>query len=333
MKKATAPLVCVKCMTYNHAHFIIEAMDGFCSQETNFAYVCCIVDDASTDGEQNIIINYLTNNFEVKNDSIARIDDTDNYTFHFARHNYNKNCYFAVFLLKFNHYKLGKDKQSYLKEWNNVKYTAFCEGDDYWTDSQKLQLQVDFLEKNPEFSLTCHRWREYDEEKGLWLEDKEAFLYKGVDGISFGLDYKVWLSKTLTLVVRTMALEEFYLRNAMRRDTIMVYFLLKKGNGWSLNRVMGVYRRHYGGITGKQSLLNNRLAIYNSSKYVYYLDKEKYSRKRYYRNYLYALVFTRGTLLFKEKPELLKILSVPLYVIKELFEFIEYRFLKTVSRK
>ena len=55
--------VCVRCMTYNHSAFIEDAMNGFCMQRTNFPFVCIIVDDASTDSEQEVIKNYLQKNF------------------------------------------------------------------------------------------------------------------------------------------------------------------------------------------------------------------------------------------------------------------------------
>ncbi len=51
--------VCVKCFTYNHASYIEDAMNGFTMQQTNFPFVCTIVDDASTDGEQDVIKKYL----------------------------------------------------------------------------------------------------------------------------------------------------------------------------------------------------------------------------------------------------------------------------------
>ena len=49
----------IECATFNHAPYIVETMNGFCMQQSNFPYVCVIMDDASTDGEQEMIHNIL----------------------------------------------------------------------------------------------------------------------------------------------------------------------------------------------------------------------------------------------------------------------------------
>ena len=146
--------VCVRCMTYNHASFIQDAMNGFTMQQTNFPYVCIIVDDASTDGEPEVIRQYLSAHFDLEGDSLARNKETDDYVLTYARHKTNQNCFFVAILLKYNHYSKKKPKDPYFKEWiESVVYVALCEGDDYWTDPHKLQMQTDFLESNPDVGL------------------------------------------------------------------------------------------------------------------------------------------------------------------------------------
>ena len=150
-------LVCIRCFTFNHAPYIEDAMNGFCMQDASFPFVCTIVDDASTDGEQEVIKAYLQKHFDIDDPSIARNEETDDYVLVFARHKTNKNCFFSVFFLKYNHYSRPKAKDRkflYISRWYDyAKYIAFCEGDDCWIDPLKLQKQVDFLEIHPDFGL------------------------------------------------------------------------------------------------------------------------------------------------------------------------------------
>ena len=95
--------VCVWCNTYNQASYIKDNMDGFCMQQTNFPFICLIMDDASKDGEQEVIRQYLSDHF-----TVGSRKETDDYHLTLARHKDNKNCYFAVFLLKYNHYSIKK---------------------------------------------------------------------------------------------------------------------------------------------------------------------------------------------------------------------------------
>ena len=164
-------LVRVSCMTYNHATYIEDALNGFTMQKTNFPFVCTIVDDASTDGEQDVIKRYLERNFDLDAESDARNEETDDYFLIFAQNRINKNCYFAVLLLKYNHYQQlesRKRKLQYISEWSdNVEFIASCEGDDYWTNPNKLQKQVDFLNNHLDHGLVCTASKIYVQGVGM----------------------------------------------------------------------------------------------------------------------------------------------------------------------
>ena len=138
--------VCVRCSTFNQAKYIEDTMNGFVMQQTDFPFVCCIVDDASTDGEQDVIKKYMDMHFDYSPNSVSLEKETDYAYIHYAQHQENKNCYFAVLFLKENHYSKKMDKMQYLAEWReSCKYEALCEGDDYWINSSKLQKQADIL--------------------------------------------------------------------------------------------------------------------------------------------------------------------------------------------
>lgn len=144
----------VRCFTFNQSKYITDAMNGFSMQETDFPFICLIVDDASTDGEQDVIRNYVEKYFDLSEESESYEKETDYANITYARHKMNKNCYFVVLYLKENHYSKKKPKYPYLEEWRSeCKYEALCEGDDYWIDPLKLQKQVDFMGQNPEYLL------------------------------------------------------------------------------------------------------------------------------------------------------------------------------------
>lgn len=112
-----SPLVSITCLTYNHAPYLRQCLDGFVMQKTSFPIEILIYDDASEDGTQDIIREY-----ERKYpDLIKPIYQTEN--------QYSK----GVKVEFVYNYPRAKGK-----------YIAFCEGDDYWTDPNKLQKQIDF---------------------------------------------------------------------------------------------------------------------------------------------------------------------------------------------
>lgn len=238
MKENMKFMVWVRCLTYNQSSYISDALDGFCGQITNFPYVCTIVDDASTDGEQKIINKYLLDNFEMSDSSVVRNEETEDYHLLFARHKKNRNCFFAVLFLKENHYG-KKSKWPYLTEWSeNADYHAICEGDDYWTDERKLQRQVDYLENHPECSAVSENGIELFTETGeqkLFSEEPARFLT-----IEEMIEKRRF--PTASVLYRKNAFSKYKLVKA-QLDTMLWCILVSEGKFYYNAIISSVYRR------------------------------------------------------------------------------------------
>lgn len=251
--------VCVRCNTYNHSKFILETLKGFVSQITRFPYIILLLDDNSNDGTQETVRAFVRDEFELGNSNIAYEKETEYAHISYAQHKENRNCFILVHYLKYNHFQIKKMKLPYLTEWrSNVKYEALCEGDDYWTDPLKLQTQVDFLDSNPDFSFCCHRFDIYEQNNDRWLKEYAHNHYIDDSDIIITpeLYSKVWITQPLTMMARMDAMEIIspnLKQYKYLRDVHLFYHLLKVGKGISLNRKMGVYRWHDGGIASSTS--------------------------------------------------------------------------------
>lgn len=170
--------VCTQCFTFNQENYILDALNGFVAQNTSFPVVYVIVDDASTDNEPQILRSYYERHFNLLDSSVAYQEETEYYTILYGQHLTNRLCYFAILLLKENHYSQKKDKTPYLSRWRkHSKYIALCEGDDYWTDPLKLQKQVDYMDSYPDCKLCVHRaeWEVDGVLKPMGCQCKESF--------------------------------------------------------------------------------------------------------------------------------------------------------------
>lgn len=254
MEKEYKYMVCTRCFTFNHAPYIVDAMNGFSTQETTFPVVTVIVDDASTDGEQDVIRKYLDEHFQEP----YRTEETDYAHIVCANHRTNPNCQFVVFLLKYNHHSIRTPKAPYLKEWlDNAKYIALCEGDDYWTDHKKLQKQVTFLEEHHEYNVCSHDYKKYFDKEKRFVNDsvfsdffKRSVILAPYFDYSLDTYFNNWYIRTLTCIYRNGEYLNKIPRDKYRfhRDDIFYYYLLKQGKGALLRDVMGVYRIHAGGV-------------------------------------------------------------------------------------
>lgn len=117
------PEVSVFVLTYNQEEFIAQTLDAIINQQTSFDFEIVIGDDASSDGTSIICEGYKDKYPDLIN---------------FKRNNTNLGL-IANFVTTAARLK--------------GKYVAICDGDDYWTDFNKLQKQVDFLEANEKYCI------------------------------------------------------------------------------------------------------------------------------------------------------------------------------------
>lgn len=239
--------VCVRCMTFNQSSYIIDTMDGLCIQQTKDPFICIIVDDASTDGEPDVVKGYLKDHFICDGEGMIK-RETDDY-FHFLlRHKKNVNCYFAVYFLKYNHWG-KKDKNAYFAEYENrASYIAFCEGDDYWTDPKKLQKQTDVLDNNSQVSLVHTSFKTVNEAGETIIRPKyDGFIKKSHSGnILPTLFYSNYIM-TLTMMVRKEHFHSQLLRDCPKKyDYAWAFSVAFQGECVFIPDVTGCYRKTEG---------------------------------------------------------------------------------------
>lgn len=299
MEKEYAWKVCVRCMTFNHASYIEDAINGFCMQETDFPFVCTIIDDASTDGEQEVIKRYLEEHFDLEDKTIVRNEESEDYVLTFARHKTNKNCYFAVLYLKYNHYSIKKTKIPYIAEWHeNCKYIALCEGDDYWIDGKKLQKQVEFLENNPQISYACTRYKILVQSSGV-ISEGANYYYEKKGNRSEYFEFtkkdaftKGWITKTLTSVFRAKYYDSRFLSQfEYARDVHIVYMLLSSGNGVCFSSFSGVYRLNSASTFGGKSQIEQIMQNYNVFEEFYRKTRDNVLKYYFVYFYVQLLIF------------------------------------------
>lgn len=140
-------VVSILCATYNHEKYIRQTIESFLAQRTYFNFEILVHDDASTDGTADVI-RQLASEYP---DKIFPIFQAEN--------QYSKGVVVLDVLLK------------------NAKgkYVAICEGDDYWTDPYKLQMQVEWLENHPDYSSCVHNT------KVINCENESEYLYNRKD--------------------------------------------------------------------------------------------------------------------------------------------------------
>lgn len=241
------PTFSVNCFTYNQEDTIADAIISFLSQETSYTVEIFVHDDASTDLTAEIV--------RVFENKFPKL--------------------FNVIYQKENQYSTGKSMLECFAMPNiNGKYISWCEGDDYWCDNKKLQIQGDYLEKHADCVGVCcagyednkgnlRKYQGYDKEGDISTE--EAIVQGGGIVVTAG----ICLRKSIFEKVPN------FVKLAKYRDYSLQILATLKGKFHFMDRIMAVYRVNQDNSWTSNLLKNSekhRKQLYDEIKILVELD-------------------------------------------------------------
>ncbi len=323
MQNSTDFLVCVQCCTYNQANYIEDALNGFCMQQTTFPFICAVFDDASTDGEVNVIRRYMEEHFDLQDQTIVRTEETNDYYLVFARHKSNQNCYLAVLYLKYNHYKANKRRIPYISEWfNRVKYIAICEGDDYWINPDKLQKQVDYLECHPDCTI-CSTNALTIWEKGAKAPSYFRKYYQERD---FPITELIgnWAFATASLIYRRAILDNYpeWTKKLYFSDMSLMLIAAHYGEFHVLSDLTTVYRKSLNDESSITAALSDKMDYVNRQQVQLYDAFNEWTEGKYADIVLREIGRRKKEVKFyqyRKKGRLLPYIMMPKYMLNKRF--------------
>ncbi len=223
-----SPVVQVQTITYQHAPYIRDCIEGVLMQKTNFPFEYLIGEDCSSDGTREIVFDYAK-----KYPEKIRVITADQ---NFGMMGNIRRCRLAA----------------------RGKYIALCEGDDYWTDPYKLQKQVDYMEQHPEVSVTYHDACKVDAAKNI-IEPSMLPEIRKRNFSSDELKSGFWVL-TMTMCFRNLI--DKYPENYFRvynGDTFLTSLLGNYGSGAYLDNISpSCYRVNESGVFSMKAELHKK---------------------------------------------------------------------------
>lgn len=208
--------VCIR--SFNQKVFVAEALDSVLSQQTTFPFEIIVGDDGSTDGTQEVLLEYQ------------------------QRHPGK------IRLLLSKEDIGGPNNLRRVIEASQAKYVTCLDGDDYYTDEHKLQKQVDFLEAHPEFVACFHNVMNVIEATG----EQSPFLPSDFPSVITAEDVisKRWFMPIHSVMMRRelIAFPEWY-SEVMNDDYVVNLSVAMHGPYHYMPDIMAAYRHHQTNIS------------------------------------------------------------------------------------
>lgn len=230
--------VSVLLAVYNHKSYLRKSIESIIKQKTSFKFELLVHDDASTDGSTDIIKEYE----QLYPDIITAV------------------------IQKENQFKQGKyHVEDYLIPLVRGEYIALLEGDDYWCDNSKLQLQFDMLEKNQDCSMCVHKTQSVDIDGNNYNEVigdegfEEGIIPSSKVFESFFVDNR-WPFQTSSYFVRSKVFLErpYFWEKFYVGDLPTIMWAAHRGNFFFIDKILSCYRRF---VSGSATLMNRDMAF------------------------------------------------------------------------
>lgn len=249
--------VSVLVIAYNHEASIRKCLDSILIQKTNFDFDIIVHDDCSTDRTANIIKEYE----QKYPDKIKPIYQTEN------------------------QYSQGRLVNACIEMYElcDGEYIATCESDDYWTDENKLQIQVDLLDKNPDCVMCGHQSTINDTVNNRQtLQVTNHHISTLPDNKTFKWNiYNAIYCHTSSRMYRSYILKERFKKSKdMIGDVKLFYWALSQGNMIYINKNMSTYNYNGKGIYSK---LDENEVFMRTAKAFFKMDQ--------FFNYKYHKIF------------------------------------------
>lgn len=216
--------VSVIILAYNQQDFIEKAIRGVFVQKINFPVELIISDDCSPDKTNEVIQEVI-------------LQAPKHFTIKYFSHPKNlgstPNFYFAL-------------KQV------TGKYLAFCEGDDYWFDDNKLQLQYDFMESHSDYSMCFHNVINISPDPTINNTPFSKIENRDYSALEI---YNNWLVHTTSVFMKTETLHNDAAKKTLVKtdllyfDTILYMANSLNGKIRGLTETMTAYLRHEVGLS------------------------------------------------------------------------------------
>ena len=275
---SSVPVVSVVIITYRHARFIRRCVEGALAQQTAFPFEILIGEDESDDGTRELCLELAAAHPERVRVLLHRRAD-------------------AVIVD-------GKPRGTHnlvatIAEARG-EFVALCEGDDYWTDPEKLARQVAYLRANRDCVGCFHEAREVDaDDREVRAENFKPQMAK----LQEKYDQRDCLLKlmsrypTCSLMFRREAFRtppEWYLRRSS--DFMFDLVITEQGKLGFIDRNMAAYRRHAGGVWSSQPVVAH--IVEQVTRFKHLLNVPRW-RERYGKELLAGMETFQGLLVHR----------------------------------